>query len=205
MIIHDMEQGTDEWFAARLGVPTASKAASLLTTLLKPSKSLVPYAQKLAGDLYAGKDIDAWEGNIYTARGHEVEEEARLAYAMRGTPVDTVGFITDQTGFWGCSPDGLVGDEGLVEIKCLPKKHIGALMYYNKHKKAPPDYLMQCQMQMLVTNRAWCDLYYYHQDLPALCIQVQADYETQVALTEQLNLCIHERDRTLSILEAFDG
>jgi len=131
VIVHDVAQGTDEWHALRAGLPTASEFSKLVTSKGEPSKSMTAYAMELAGELYAGRPLDAWEGNKYTERGHEIEHEARLAYAMRGEPVEEIGFVTDDEGLWGCSPDGLVGEYGMIEIKCLPKKHISVLLYFN--------------------------------------------------------------------------
>ena len=155
MKIHDVQQNTPEWLALRAGMPTASEAKKLVTSTGAASKSMPEYAQKLSGDLYAGKPIDAWEGNKYTERGHEVEDEARLAYAMRGGNIQQVGFITDDLQRWGCSPDSLVDDDGMLEIKCLPKQHIKALLYFKKHGKAPSEYIVQPQMQLLVAERKW--------------------------------------------------
>jgi putative phage-type endonuclease len=201
MIIHDVEQGSPEWHALRAGIPTASEASKLVTSTGKPSTSVEGYAMKLAGDLYAGHDIDAWEGNAFTARGHELEHEARLAYELENdADVEQVGFITNDEMTYGASPDGLCG-EGLVEIKCLPKKHIAALVYFNKHGKAPPDYIAQIQFQLMVTGRVYCDLLYYHPDLPSLTIRVYPDDKLVKVLLEQLEKCLEIRDNTLEILE----
>lgn len=202
MIVHDVEQGSEEWHGLRAGMPTASEFSKLITSTGEPSKSMLAYAQKLAGDTYAGKDIDAWEGNKYTERGHEIEHEARLAYAMRGKEIDEVGFCTDDQVLWGCSPDGMVeGEMGLLEIKCLPKKHIGVLLYWDKHKKTPPDYIAQTQGQMLITGAEWCDLMFYHPELPSLVIRQEPDKKIQQGLIDQRDACLEERERVLKILE----
>lgn len=202
MKVIDCQPGTPEWLSARTGIPTASNASKLITSTGAESKSLSAFANKLAGDIFAGKDIDAWEGNSCTQRGHAVEDEARLAYSMRGVPVEQVGFITDDIGLAGCSPDGLVGDDGMLEIKCLPKQHIKALLYFHKNGKAPTDYIAQCQMQMLVAERSYCDLNYYHPDLPSIVIRQYPDPKLVEPLKTALLRCIAERNLTTKILES---
>ena len=163
MRIHDAEQGSDEWFRLRAGLPTASEASKLITSAGAESKSMSDYAEILAGAKFAGRPLDQWGGNKHTERGHELEPDARQAYAfVCDQNVKQVGFCTDDMEQYGASPDGMCGDDGLVEIKCLSAKyHIKALMYYKKHNRAPTDYIAQCQMQMVVCERQWCDLTYW--------------------------------------------
>jgi len=203
-MINYCEQYSDEWYAGRLGKPSSSSFSKLVTSTGAESKSMIPYAQKLAGDLFAGKEIDAWEGNKYTERGHEIEAEARAYYSMvNDVEVEQVGFITDAMGRWLCSPDGLIGDDGILEIKCLPKLHIAALLYYQKNGKAPTDYIVQTQGQLFISGRKWVDLEYYHPDLPKIIIRQYPDKKIQAALEKQLMACIAERNITLKILQEF--
>lgn len=203
MKIHNMEQGTPEWLEIRLGMPTASCADKLITPARRePSKSMKPYAQELAGDKFAGYVVSSWEGNQYTERGHEVEPEARSWYAMEtDTPIQEVGFITHDTLECGCSPDGLVGDDGLVEIKCLPKNHIKALLVYKNSGKPPSDYIPQIHFQLLVTDRAWVDLVYYSPALPSISIRIERDKEMDTLLEKQIKACLEERDATYAMLQ----
>jgi len=189
MKIHDCEQGTTEWFALRSGLPTASSASDW-------------YAETLAADLYAGQPVDAWQGSAYTERGHEIEPEARSWYEFeRGIDVESVGFCTDDLERYGCSPDGLVGDDGLLEIKCAPKKHTANLLYWKKNKKSPTDYLAQCHMQMLVTDRQWCDLLLYHQLLPKVVIRIERETVFDDVLTAAITDCILRRDDIVKSLQ----
>ena len=202
MIIHNVEQNSNEWYELRAGIPTASNFNQLITGTGKPSTSIDKYAEKLAGDFFAGAPIDAWEGNKYTDRGHEIEPDARNWYEMRtDSEVQQVGFITDDDKSTGCSPDGLISDNGLIEIKCLPKQHIKALLYFNKYKKAPPDYRPQIQGQMMITGREWCDLVYYHPELPKIIIREYADLDYQIILTEQITKVITLRDDIVNVLK----
>lgn len=203
MIIHDHEQGTHEWFAARLGKPTGSKASSMITSAgASPEpKTLRKYADKLAADKFAGEDTDGWLGNTFTAKGHEVEPMARAWYAFqRDTDVREVGFCTDDLMRYGASPDGLVGDEGAVEFKCLPKEHVASLLYIERHGRAPTSYVAQCHMEMLVCEREWTDLVFFHETLPKKVFRVARNEKFLATLRNQIALCIERRDETLSIL-----
>ena len=202
MIVNNCEQYSDEWYKFRLGKPSSSSFSKLITSTGAASKSMEAYAQKLAGDLFAGNDIDAWEGNRFTERGHEIEEEARSYYSMMfDKEVIQVGSVSDTMGRWITSPDGMVDEDGVLEIKCLPKKHIAALLYYKKNGKAPPDYIQQTQGQLFVTEREYVDLLYYHPDLPKIVIRQYPDEKIQTALEKQLKACITERNLTLNILK----
>lgn len=204
MIIHDCQQGTDEWFSLRAGKPTASCFDKLITSTGETSESLPGYAITLAGELYAGKPLDAWGGNSYTERGKLLEAEARLAYSyMHDVEPELAGFVTDDTNKSGCSPDSFIETDGLLEIKCLKaENHIKAILYYRKHKKCPPDYVQQTQGQILVCEKLWCDLYFHHPDLPPLIIRQYRDAKICHALSEQINSVISERDKILK--EALD-
>lgn len=202
MIIHECEQGTDEWFALRAGMPTASNFSKLITSKGEPSKSMPTYAALLAAELFAEKPINDFDGNQWTERGHELEDEARTRYEFQNdVDVDQVGFITNDEKTHGCSPDGLVGEDGLVEIKCLKtENHVKAILYHKKHGKCPPDYVQQTQGQIMVCDRLWCDLIFYHPVLPMLIIRQTPDAAVVAGLTGQLSYAIRERDRILEIL-----
>ena len=204
MIIHDVEQNTDEWLMLRSGMPTASEASKLVTSTGNPSKSLTELARVLAGDLYAGRPLDKWEGNSFTERGHELEQEAREAYEfITGNKTELVGFITNDIETYGCSPDCFAGEDGMMEAKNLvAKNHIKVLDYYDKYEKAPPDYVPQCQMQMFTAEKNWDDLMYHHPDLQSLIIRQVPDLEFVSVLESQIKAVLEERDRLITILEA---
>ena len=115
--------------------------------------------------------------------------------------ITQVGSVSDTMGRWITSPDGMIDENGVLEIKCLPKNHISALLYYSKHGKAPPDYIQQTQGQLFVTEREYVDLLYYHPDLPKIVIRQYPDEKIQTALEQQLKACITERNLTLNILK----
>ncbi len=215
MIIHEVEQGTEEWHALRAGKPTASEFSKLVTSVGAPSKSLEGYAIQLAADAIAGEPVDRWQGNEWTERGHEMEDRARSYYRLEypNRAVTEVGFITDDLERWGASPDSMVDandgggtiseeDFGMLEIKCQKgSKHIETIMYYDKHGKMPPAYVQQTQGQMFVAGRAWNDLLFWHPDLPALLIRSHPDEEFVAGLTQQLETVMDRRDDIMAMLE----
>lgn len=195
-----MVQGSDEWFAARAGRPTASNFSKMVTSKGTLSKSIDDYAITLAGDLFAGKPLEVWQGNQWTDRGHELEPCARTMYAfMHDVEVEEVGFIEGDD--WGCSPDGLIGNNGMLEIKCLkPENHIKMIMWAEKNNGCPTTYVQQVQGQMLVAGAEYCDLVFYHPDLPVLIIRNEPDPEIVKGLLEAKELILTKRDEIVATL-----
>ncbi|QDP66009.1 MAG: putative exonuclease [Prokaryotic dsDNA virus sp.] len=179
MKIHNVEQNTDEWYALRSKVATASEMSNIITTQGKPSASAKKYAYDKASSIIAGKPLDKWEGNRWTDRGHELEEEARSLYEFEfDCDVQLIGFITNDEMTAGCSPDGLVGDDGMMQIKCLKNdNHMKVLLESYVTQKVPTDYFTQCQCEMWVAERKWNDLWFYHPDLRSFRIRVERDDE----------------------------
>ena len=205
MQIHNVIQGSQEWIDLHIGIPTTSGFDRLVTPAKgQASKQIEGYARQLAGDKYAGKMLDSWAGNKWTERGHELEDCARAWYELmfEDRVVTQVGFITNDAGTAGTSPDSLVDDVGLLEIKCLgAKKHIEVIQYYQLNRKAPNDYFIQPQGQMLVAKKNWCDLLFYHPDLPQLLIRQEPDFKIQGTLEIQIELVNQLRDTLIQVLE----
>lgn len=202
MKIHDVEQRSEAWYALRLGLPTASEFSRVVTSKGEISKSLPGYAIQLAAELYAGKPVDAWEGNQWTERGRDLEEEAVARYEFQVDAETTpVGFVTDDAGTCGCSPDRLVGNDGLLEIKCLKaERHVQAILYHERFGHCQPDYVQQTQGQLMVCRRKWCDLVFYHPELPMLTIRRESDPTLEYALQRAIPDLILERDAVLATL-----
>jgi len=202
MLVHDVEQGSADWFAIRAGLPTASNAKKLVTSKGEPSKSMKEYAIELANDLYVGEPVDAWEGNRHTERGHELEPDAADYYEfLRGEELQVIGFCTD--GKYGFSPDRFIGDDGILEIKCLSAKyHTKALMYFAKNKAAPTDYIAQPQFMLFGSKRKYCDLLFYHPQLPSLIIRQEPVTKIIETIETQIDAVIKERDSIIEILRA---
>lgn len=181
MQVHNCEQNTPEWFAVRLGVPSASNFDKIITLKGDPSKQSEKYLFKLAGEKVSGKQEDGYQ-NASMLRGIEIESEAKQMYELvKGVMVESVGFCT-LDGF-GCSPDGLVGDEGLIEIKCPT---IAVHVEYLLDGRLPSEYFQQVQGQLLVTGRKWTDFISYYPGLKPLIVRVYPDEKFHKALKAEL-------------------
>lgn len=174
MKIIDVIQGTPEWHAARLGIPTASKFDKILTNkTLKLSASAILYAYDLTAEWIIGESSDSGRSSIME-RGLELEEAAMKWYEFE-TDQDTreVGFITDDDGRYGCSPDRLVGDDGGLEIKCpMADTHIKYLL---SPTALVDEYRHQVQGGLWITGRKWWDLVSYHPVMPKVRIRLTPD------------------------------
>lgn len=205
--IHDVEQRSEAWHALRVGMPSASEFSKIVTSTGEPSKSASGYALTLAGEMFAGKALETWEGNQWTERGKELEQSAFDLYRFTtDQELAPVGFVTDDAGTMGCSPDSFVGADGLLEVKCLkPERHIHAILYYQKNGRCPTDYVQQTQGQLLITGRKWCDLLFYSPDLPLLTIRQEPDRTLQMALLKGIATVCKERDEVLAALHRHAG
>lgn len=158
-------QGSDEWHAQRRGKVTASKVADVIKrTKSGYSTSRKNYAAQLLCERLTGKTAESFT-NAAMQWGVEKEPEARTAYEfMRDATVELVSFVDHPSiAMSGASPDGLVGEDGLVEIKCPnTATHLDALM----SGEIDPDYITQMQWQMACTGRKWCDFVSFDPRLP---------------------------------------
>jgi hypothetical protein len=172
MIVLPVVQGFPEWVAARLGIPTASRFDSIMTTKTrKLSSASTGYMGELLAERLFGHPVKVPESG-FMLRGSEMEKSAVAAYEFeRGVDVQEVGLCLRDDRRAGASPDRLVGDDGGLEIKCLAAhNHVLALLGL-----LDDDYLPQCQGQMWVTGRAWVDLMFYNPDLPHRIVRIKRD------------------------------
>ena len=160
-----IEQGSPEWFALRAGKVTASRVADILAkTKTGPSASRQNYLIELALQRTTGIIQESYT-NAAMEWGTQTEPQARVAYEVNTNNfVDQVAFIDHPNIAWfGCSPDGLVSDRGLVEIKC---PNSATHWEYFKSKEPPKKYFIQMQAQMAVTGRDWCDFISFDPRMP---------------------------------------
>lgn len=197
-----MEQGTEEWFAARLGRVTASRVNDIVArTKTGYSASRDNYLAQLVCERLTGKGAESYT-NAAMAHGTETEPLARAAYEMKNSVlVDEVGFVQHPTLMAGASPDGMVGQDGLIEIKCpQTNTHIDTLL----SGKIPTKYKAQMTWQMLCTGRKWCDFISFDPRLPQeLQMFVQRypyDVEYANQLENEVKLFLAEVDVTLTTL-----
>ncbi|MCB0066589.1 MAG: YqaJ viral recombinase family protein [Caldilineaceae bacterium] len=160
-----IEQGTDEWFAVRCGKVTASRIADMLArTKTGWGASRMNYCAQLVAERLTGAVAESYVSPPML-RGMETEAEARSVYEMTiGQNVKQIGFVVHPNiDMSGASPDGLVGDAGLVEIKCPnTATHIATLL----GGSVPGKYRLQMQWQMACTGRQWCDFVSYDPRMP---------------------------------------
>lgn len=156
-----MEQRSPEWYAARLGKVTGSAISNVLMESNKAGYR--NYMAQLVCERLTG---EATETYVSPAMQHgiDTEDEARAAYMARNAViVEEVGFVLHQKLEAGCSPDGLVGDDGLIEIKSVQPATALDLL---ESRKVPTDHYNQIQWQLAVTGRDWCDYVVYQPKLP---------------------------------------
>jgi len=164
MVFYDVIQGNPEWYALRRGVPTASAFSRILTPKTrKLSEQADSYIDELIGErlaLYLPENVHAYTSNPMRF-GQETEEEARRFLALeRNLDVTNGGFCMSDCGRWGASPDGLIGEDGALELKCpMAKTHVG----YLRGGVLPADYRCQVHGQLIVTGRKWVDFMSYCQ------------------------------------------
>lgn len=172
MIIHDVEQNTDEWFRARLGIPTASSFDKIVTSKGERSKQDSKYIDKLLAEYLSGEPLGDGFDTYWMRRGSELEPEAREEYEfITGGAVQRIGFCTLDDGSAGYSPDGFAGDDGLLEIKCPAPETM--LDYYRKG--FPTCYKQQCQGGLWITGRPWLDFYAYHPKMKPFLVRIERD------------------------------
>lgn len=163
--MHSCDQGTAEWLEARLGKATASRISDIVAkTKSGPSASRANYAAQLVAERLTGEPTEAFT-SAAMQHGTDTEAEARDAYRIHALcEVKECGFFDHPTvEMSGASPDGLVADDGLVEIKCPnTATHIATLL----GKSVPAKYVHQIQWQLACTGRQWCDFVSYDPRLP---------------------------------------
>ena len=148
MKIYNFEQRTEDWYNIRKGKMTASNAEIIIAN----GKGLETYIYNLMAEYYSSAEKENYI-NADMQRGIDLEPEARLEFEFyTDLDVQEVGFI-EYNEFIGVSPDGLVGDDGLIEIKCPNDSIYFKLLLSNNIK---PEYIAQMQMQMYVTDRQYC-------------------------------------------------
>lgn len=172
----DIAQGTEEWFKARLGLVTASTASNLLTSTYKPANNAT--SRNFMYELAAQRVTGFVEGTFQSydmERGHLDEVDAAQIYNREVQPLISMGFMSnDKWGFTlGFSPDALTEDgKGFIEVKSRRQKYqvetiVSGLM--------PPDYMIQIQTGLMVSEREWCDFISYSGGMPMFVKRIYPD------------------------------
>jgi putative phage-type endonuclease len=199
-----MEQRSDEWFQARLGKVTASRVADIMATLKTGKEAITRknYRIQLVSERLTGKKVDLYFNDAMRV-GIEREEDARTTYMFKHSDVEEVGFIDHPTiSMTGASPDGLVGEDGLIEIKCpLATTHTDTII----SGEAPSKYISQMQWQMACTGRKWCDFVSFNPDFPEnlqlFVVRVERDDTLIKELEDGVKKFLSEVDDTINQLQ----
>lgn len=214
MRIVDCEQRSPAWYAARLGVLTASRLDAVMVNGKSDSGFGVgayTLMRTLTAEMLEGQS-DEQPQTFAMKRGIELEPDAKACYTFRtGRTIRDVGFVLHPTlDGVGCSPDGLVGDDGMIEVKCPSgAEHLSFLV----DGEIPKQYVAQVQGQLWICRRQWCDFVSYRPEcsgdtegLDLLCLRVYPDAAYHAKLDERVPLFLEElrkvREGMLKNLEA---
>lgn len=200
-----MEQRSEEWFQARLGKVTASRVADVLAKIKSgESASRRNYKIQLVSERLTGERQETYV-NQAMQDGIDREQFARDRYVQQFGEVEEVGFIQHPTLEAGASPDGLVGTDGIIEIKCpMGSTHTETLMT----QEVPSKYVPQIQFQLLVTGRKWCDFVSYNpmfpENLQVFVRRVFANKEYQQELEDEVKQFLKEVDDVIIKLKEIE-
>ena len=187
MNVIDHPQGSLEWFAARVGKVTASRISAVLAKGRggEASATRASYMGELIAETLTGHPCAIFQGNADTERGIEQEPQARATYEVRkGVMVDPVGLVVHpRIERSAASPDGLVGDDGLLEIKC-PRPHVH--IDYLLANEVPSKYVPQMAWQAACTGRKWVDFVSYCPQMPAELQLLVVRFSPSLAYLDEL-------------------
>lgn len=199
MNIINCEQGSPEWFAARAGIPTASRFDTVLASGRGggESKTRRAYMLTLIGELLTGEVQEGYT-NPHMERGKAMEDDARAAYEFAtGNTPELVGFVRNHIA--GASPDSLVGADGLLEIKTkLPHLQLEVLLA----DEMPSDHVLQVQGQLWVTDREFCDFVSYWPKLPLFVKRVYRDETTIKRIANGVRQFVNEMHELKAVVAA---
>ena len=196
-IIRGIAQGSDEWLQLRLGVATASNFDKIITSTGKESATLPKYALELATQSLLSEPEESYK-NAVMQRGNDLEPVARQAYCEETfSEVEEITMFKSDCGNFGYSPDGLLGDDGLLEIKCpLATTHTKYLL----DNKMPTDYWQQVQGGLWVRGRKYLDFCSFQpnfKEKQLFIVRVERDEKFIAELAKLAQKTITMRDEIL--------
>jgi YqaJ-like viral recombinase domain len=198
-IFHDVAQYSEEHDRLRLGIPTSSNFHKIITPQGKPSKQWREYACVLIAERLLHQKLEFYNSTAME-RGLIVEAEAADWYEFdQDVTVQRVGFITDDEHRMGCSPDRLVGDNGLLEIKApLPHTQVE----YGLSGEVGERFRPQLQGQLYISQRRWVDILCWHDVLPKVVVRVEPDEKFIAALDRELQIFNYFIERVMEKIRA---
>lgn len=200
----DVEQRTKDWFSARLGKVTASRVSDVIAkTKSGYSSGRKNYMAQLICERLTGQPAESYT-NTAMQRGTELEPVAREIYILNqfDVTVNEVGFIPHPTiNHFGASPDGLVNDDGLIEIKC---PNTWTHLEFRKTEKPKREYILQMQVQMMCTDRKWCDFVSFDDRLPDdlsyKCVRINYDKTLAKEIETEVIKFLGELDKEIELI-----
>jgi hypothetical protein len=200
--IVECEQGTPEWYRHRMAIPTASEFATVMAKGKNgnPSKVRDKYLRQLAGEIITGEPMENYT-NAYMERGKLLEPEIRNLYCMfKDYEVRQVGFL--RNGRTGASPDGLIGDDGMLEIKSeAPHLLIETILA----DKIPPEHYAQLQGNLLVAGREWIDIAIGYKRMPLVIKRTGRDEAYLKTLNDEIDRFLDELDVVVQKVRNYAG
>ena len=199
MIEVDIEQLSPDWFKLRGAIPTASNFEKIVTSKGEPSKQQQAYLYQLAGESLIGRKEESYT-NYAMQRGIDLEPEAKSFYEfLTGNTLRQVGLCyQDERQKWACSPDGLIDDVGLYELKCpLLHTHVNYLL----KGTVPTEYIQQIQGSLMICGYKWADFMSYYPGVKPLIIRVERDERFISKLANELDRFCMELAETIERLK----
>jgi len=198
-IYHDVAQYSEEYNRLKLGIPTSSNFHKIITPQGKASRQWREYACVLIAERILHHKIEFYNSPAME-RGLIVEAEAADWYEFdQDVTVQRIGLITDDEHTMGCSPDRLVGDEGLLEIKApLPQTQVEYWISGELSQRFRP----QLQGQLYVSGRSWVDILCWHDVLPKLVVRIEPDEKFIAVLDHELQIFNHFIERVMDKIRA---
>ena len=204
MKIIPVEQNSLEWLLARSGIPTASEFDALISPLwkIRTGQGVDTYLAQKVAEKWLGGPLPGFQ-TLDMEFGQIREEEAIPFYEFQfGESIQRVGLVTTDDGRTGCSPDGLIGDDGGIEVKCPEAKtHVKYLLA----GVVPADYLAQVHGSMFVTGRKWWKFLSYRRNFPPLVLTVERDDEIQKQIGIALDAFLARLDEAMAEMEKLNG
>lgn len=197
MKFYDIEQNSEDWLALRLGKFTASTFSDLF--MKKETAGYKKAIRKVVYERLTGESPESFS-NDYMERGHEIEPLAREAYEIKTFNTVTNGGFFEYNEWVGASPDGLIGEDGLLEIK---SPIYNTMIDYLIDNILPRQYLYQVQGQLFVTGRKWCHFIAYHPKLPLLFIEVLPNPIIQEQIKAAIEAAVKEADEMIERIKNF--
>jgi putative phage-type endonuclease len=195
MIHHKVQQNTEEWMELRRGKFTASTFKDLFAKETTAAYQKAIY--RVAFEIATGEQPESFS-NEYMERGHELEPAAIECYRMETfNDVEPGGFF-EFNEYIGASPDGLIGSDGILEVKCPA---YNTMIEYIIKQKLPSQYKWQVHGQLFVTGRKWCDFIAYHPKLKPVIIRIERDDDLMNELDQKLNESIEKVQTILKLIK----